>query len=109
MTSKPPPAGFRVHIWSRFFRVDLKKRYGEWAVITGATDGLGLEYARQLAARDHSLVLVGRNQEKLEQVKQELSAKLSPSRIVLVQADLASADLEVRISCFVEPMLKSIT
>lgn len=34
-------------------------------VITGASDGIGLEWASQLAAQAHHLVLVGRNPEKL--------------------------------------------
>jgi short-subunit dehydrogenase len=77
------------------FSIDFKKRYGEWAVITGATDGIGLEYARQLADRGHSLILVGRNQIKLDTVKEELSSKLSADRIILVQADLSEANLDV--------------
>lgn len=86
-----------MHVWSRICKLDLKKRYGQWAVITGATDGIGLEYARQLAARGHSLILVGRNQSKLEKVREELLNKLLDKQIVLIQADLADAKLEVRI------------
>lgn len=82
-------------VWSRLLQLDLKKRYGEWAVITGATDGIGLEYARQLAQRGHSLILVGRNLVKLQRVEQELSSKLSQDRIKLVHLDLSEATLEV--------------
>ncbi|MGN6161975.1 MAG: SDR family NAD(P)-dependent oxidoreductase [Marmoricola sp.] len=41
-------------------------------VITGASDGIGLEAASQLAARGHHLVLVGRNQEKTERALQRV-------------------------------------
>lgn len=81
--------GFRVHLWSRVWKIDLKQRYGEWAVITGATDGIGLEYARALAKRGLSLVLIGRNEVKLARVKTELSPITS---VVTIVADLNSDD-----------------
>ena len=81
--------GFRVHFWSRLWKIDLKQRYGEWAVITGATDGIGLEYARTFAKRGLSLVLVARNEVKLAKVKAELSPI---TQVVTVIADLNSDD-----------------
>ena len=89
--------GIRTHIWSRIWTIDLKKKYGEWVVITGATDGIGLEYAREFARRGHSLVLVGRNETKLTRVKQELSRLLNPSKIVTVIADFNTADSDVSV------------
>ena len=64
--------GLRTHIWSRLVSLDFKKKYGPWAVITGCTDGIGLEYARLLATRGMNLILVGRNPQKLDAVRQEL-------------------------------------
>ncbi|XP_054156031.1 inactive hydroxysteroid dehydrogenase-like protein 1 [Oppia nitens] len=84
--------GFRVHLWSRVWTLDLKRKYGEWAVITGATDGIGLEYARALAGRGFSLILVGRNESKLAVVKQELLAR---TQVVTIVADLNSDDPEL--------------
>lgn len=43
------------------------------ALITGASGGIGLEFARLLAADDHNLGLVGRNRERLHSVADELS------------------------------------
>lgn len=57
--------------------VNLRKygRAGSWAVVTGASDGLGKEYASQLAARGFNLVLVSRTKTKLETLAKELEQK----------------------------------
>ncbi len=48
---------------------------GKWAVITGASDGIGKEYAFQLAKRGFNIVMVSRTQSKLEAVSQEIESK----------------------------------
>lgn len=42
------------------------------AAITGASDGIGAVFAKQLAARGHSLILVARRTDRLEQLREEL-------------------------------------
>ncbi|EEB05611.1 ketoreductase [Schizosaccharomyces japonicus yFS275] len=44
-----------------------------WAVVTGATDGIGKEYALQLAKAGFNIVIVSRNPEKLSRVAQEIT------------------------------------
>lgn len=43
-----------------------------WALITGASSGMGLEYARQLAAGGHDILLVSNQQEQLIQVTADI-------------------------------------
>ena len=57
------------------------------ALITGASAGIGLEIARQLAARGHSLVLVARRKERLRKLADELSASYG------VRAETIASDL----------------
>ncbi|MFN2427396.1 MAG: SDR family NAD(P)-dependent oxidoreductase [Candidatus Binatia bacterium] len=68
---------------------DYTRRYGQWAVITGATAGIGLEFARALASRGVSCVLAARREDRLEAVAEELkTAHGVDARVVAV--DLAS-------------------
>jgi short-subunit dehydrogenase len=56
------------------------------ALVTGASAGLGEEFARQLAARGHDLVLVARDRARLEALSKELAG-------VGAQAEVLAADL----------------
>ncbi|WP_028657314.1 SDR family NAD(P)-dependent oxidoreductase [Nocardioides sp. J54] len=57
------------------------------ALVTGATAGIGLEFARQLAGRGHDVVLVARDSARLEAVAKELRSTYG------VEAETLSADL----------------
>lgn len=45
---------------------------GEWAVVTGSTDGIGKAYAEQLAALGLKIILISRSPDKLSTVAQEI-------------------------------------
>jgi short-subunit dehydrogenase len=65
------------------------------ALLTGASAGIGREFARQLAGRARSIVLVARRRDRLEQLRDEL-IKRDPKLTVHIRAvDLAErAELE---------------
>ena len=61
------------------------------AVITGASAGLGVEFARQLAKRGHRLVLAARRKERLD----ELAAELGNARAVAIDLSKFGAAAEL--------------
>ncbi len=72
-------------------RKPLRARYGEWALVTGASAGIGAEFARALARDGMSCVLTARRADRLEALAHELeSAHGVRTRVVAV--DLAAAD-----------------
>ena len=50
----------------------LLTKYGSWALVTGASSGIGKEFARDLAKQGFNLVLVARRRNELEQLSGEL-------------------------------------
>lgn len=65
----------------------MKKLEGKVAVVTGATSGIGLETAKKYLEAGAKVVLTGRNQEKLESLKNELSGEY-----LLVKAEASNID-----------------
>lgn len=68
----------------------LKHKYGEWAIVTGASSGIGLELARVLANAGFNLIINARNLEHLESVAKDLIRK-HPIKIKIVDADLSES------------------
>ena len=59
-----------------------------YAVVTGATSGIGREYAKLLAQDGYNLIIVGRREERLNEIKEEFE-KLYHIKVVLYKCDLS--------------------
>ncbi|KAI9841964.1 MAG: hypothetical protein M1837_000284 [Sclerophora amabilis] len=56
-------------------------RKGAWAVVTGSSDGIGKEYAIQLAQKGYNIVLISRTESKLQSLANEIETKWAGSSI----------------------------
>lgn len=83
-------------VYNFFFREGKKlRKYGEWALVTGATDGIGKAYAFELARQGLKVLLVARSKEKLIDVEKELKAKypaLEFDHLVVDFSNVSEAD-----------------
>lgn len=73
-------------------RMQFRERYGPWALVAGASEGLGAAFATALAARGLSLVLLARRGDLLASLAAELRAKHGVE-VVTEVCDLARPDL----------------
>ncbi|HEX4784008.1 MAG TPA: SDR family NAD(P)-dependent oxidoreductase [Candidatus Sulfotelmatobacter sp.] len=55
-----------------------KKRFGLWALVTGASSGIGEEFARHIAASGIHVALVGRREHLLQTVGEALHYEFKP-------------------------------
>ena len=60
-----------------------------WAMVTGGSSGMGLEYARQLAAKGYDLLLVSNQEEELQRVAVEIQGSY-PIQVLTRYQDLSS-------------------
>ena len=67
-----------------------------WALITGASSGIGAEFARRLAGRGMHLVLVARRQQLLQELADELHTRHG-AKCELIVSDLSDPDQAARV------------
>ena len=72
------------------------KAYGPWALIAGASEGLGVSFAHQLAKAGLNLVLIARQKDLLERVARDVTVQ-SSVRVRVLPADLAGPDILERV------------
>ncbi|KAJ3640123.1 hypothetical protein Zmor_003439 [Zophobas morio] len=83
--------------YNNFIAVNLKinavdlKDAGRWAVVTGATDGIGKAYAEMLAKTGLNVVLISRSREKLETVAKDIVSKYG-IETKIIEADFTNTD-----------------
>lgn len=69
---------------------------GRWALVTGASSGLGVDFARELAARGCNLVLVARREEQLRRLADEIMARDGVA-VEVIAMDLGAVDAPQRL------------
>jgi uncharacterized protein len=72
-----------------------------WALVTGATSGIGESFTRLLASHNYNVVLVARDLPRLQERAAALEAKFAISTHV-IQADLATDDGCLRIEKYIQ-------
>ena len=72
----------------------FQSRYGPWAVVTGASSGIGRAMAEQLAVAGLHLVLVARGESELEMVARQIGARHGVNTEVLAADLRVAADID---------------
>lgn len=67
----------------------LKEKYGPWALVTGASSGIGLELAYRLAEAGINLVVTGRDKSTLKFLQTEIISKYD-IKVRTIQSDISS-------------------
>ncbi|XP_053722216.1 very-long-chain 3-oxoacyl-CoA reductase-B [Synchiropus splendidus] len=88
-------SGIRVWVLGNGRTVSPAK-LGKWAVVTGATDGIGKAYAEELARRGFAVVLISRTQEKLDDVSKAIESKYGVETKTIA-ADFSAVDIYPKI------------
>lgn len=81
---------------TRFGAPKSKAQYGQgsWAVVTGATDGIGREFALQLGKKGFNIFLASRTQDKLAQVAAEIEQATPGIKTKTQSIDFGAGDAE---------------
>ena len=69
---------------------NLFNLYGKVALVTGASSGLGVQFAKALASQGAKIAITARRKERLEQVKTEIEAL--GVECLIVPADMSNSD-----------------
>ncbi len=70
----------------------MNRKNDSYALVTGASSGLGFEFAKQLSERGYKLVLVARRRDRLEKVQKAIKTDS-----IIIAADLSQRDECVRV------------
>ncbi|KAG8069632.1 hypothetical protein GUJ93_ZPchr0006g43419 [Zizania palustris] len=75
----------------------LRQQYSEWAVVTGATDGIGRAMAFRFVAAGLHLMLVGRSPDKLAAVSKEIRAEHPRAEVRTFVLDFTAEGLAAKV------------
>eukprot|EP00066_Takifugu_rubripes_P018934 XP_011608200.1 PREDICTED: very-long-chain 3-oxoacyl-CoA reductase-B-like [Takifugu rubripes] len=88
-------SGFKVWVLGNG-RFMSPHKLGKWAVVTGATDGIGKAYAEDLARRGFAIVLISRSQDKLDELSKAIASKCGVETKTIA-ADFSCLDIYSKI------------
>ena len=74
------------------------KKYGEWAVVTGATDGIGKAIAFELVRKGMHVLLISRSAAKLQAVKSELVSEHKEAMVETLEVDFSALSADRRVA-----------
>ncbi|MES1921100.1 hypothetical protein MHBO_002685, partial [Bonamia ostreae] len=91
-------------------KIEVRKIYKKWAIVTGSTDGVGKALAFELAKRDFNLLLLSRTRSKLEKTKAEIESFAKKVQVRIKVVDFSSfGESEAKdLLEFVEPFKNDI-
>ncbi len=69
--------------------------HGRWALVTGASAGIGVALARELVRRGANVILTARRQDRLESLAAELSARGAQARIIIADLNDPAAPQQI--------------
>lgn len=99
---------FCTYLYVHFVRSgkNLKKSFGEWAIVTGATDGIGKAMAFEFAKKGLNVLLISRTKSKLEDCQKEIKTKFPKVDVKVLDIDFSnfSESERKRVSSFVKDM-----
>ncbi|PHJ14895.1 3-ketoacyl- reductase, partial [Cystoisospora suis] len=81
--------------------------YGEWGVVTGATDGIGKALAFEMASKGMKIFLISRSPDRLQQVAEELRATFPGCTVKTLAVDFSQGTTE-ELYKTIETALKNI-
>ncbi len=92
-----------VFFYNHFLKSSLnfKKCYGSWAIVTGATDGIGKAMSHEFAKKGMNVLLISRTQSKLDNCAKEMNDKYPNVEIKVLAVDfneINDTDVRKRIS-----------
>jgi 17beta-estradiol 17-dehydrogenase / very-long-chain 3-oxoacyl-CoA reductase len=71
--------GLVIKVVQKYSIINMYTFCVKFIVVTGSSNGIGLNYAKQLASRGMNLVLISNEDEKLHQVSKEIGEKMFPN------------------------------
>jgi 17beta-estradiol 17-dehydrogenase / very-long-chain 3-oxoacyl-CoA reductase len=86
---------FIVHLYTRRSSLPRYLHNDAYALITGASDGIGFGFAQELLTRGFNVILHGRNPSKLSGIKSDLQKQFPNRKIEFIVADASSSKTDI--------------